>query len=107
MVKLKIKSELSKSEIQELFSSDYEMEKHSKWCIFKEYTSPRVGLHLYKTKTGLQGYYENGKKNRHGSLHCWKTWLKICVKESETGSLVSCKIIYNPYELIIFFGILF
>ncbi len=44
---------LTSDEIQHRMSSYYEWEKHSSWNIFKEYTSPRKGLHLYPDENGF------------------------------------------------------
>lgn len=100
-------TELSPEEVKELFSMDMESEKHSIWHIFREYNSPRVGLHTYETKDGLRGYYEDGKYNRHGYLQRWKQWFQLKITPQEHGSIVSCRVLYNPYLLIIFFFWLF
>lgn len=103
----KIFTELSPEEVKELFSMDMETEKHSIWNIFREYNSPRVGLHTYETKDGLRGYYEDGTRNRHGALQNWKTWFHLDIKPTEGGSIVCCRVIYNPYLAALFFMWLF
>ena len=107
MKDVKIKTELSKEEIIELFSDCLEIERHSSWALFGDYNSPRIGLHLYKKKYGLRGYYENGRRNRTGDLQSWKTWFNIRVDEMDGYSTVRCKVEYNPYLLIAFFLMLF
>jgi len=66
---------LTSDEIQHRMSSYYEWEKHSSWNIFKEYTSPRKGLHLYPDENGFTGYYETGERNRHYDLQRAKAWM--------------------------------
>lgn len=89
------------------FSDCLEIEKHSSWALFGDYNSSRVGLHLYKRKYGLRGYYENGRRNRTGALQSWKTWFTVKVDEKNGYSVVRCKVEYNPYLLIVFFLAIF
>ena len=100
-------TELSPEEVKELFSMDMETEKHSIWKLWDDYQSPRIGLHLYKSKQGLCGYYENGRRDKYGKLKDNKTWVNLKITPHEQGSIVSCSVSYNPYLLIIFFFWLF
>ena len=97
----KIFTELSPEEVKELFGKDKELEKHSTWQLFGDYTSPRVGIHVYETKKGLKGYYEDGTLNRYGRLQNLKTWFSLKIKPTDGGSIVSYKVKYNPYFLIL------
>ena len=103
----KIFTELSPEEVKELFSKEKEVEKHSIWNFFDSYNSPRVGLHIYETKKGLKGYYEDGTLNRYGSLQHLKTWFSLKIKPTDGGSIVSYKVKYNPYFLILCCIVLF
>jgi len=97
MAKLRIKSELTIEEVQELFAFEMAYEKHSRWNPFERYLSRRCGLHLYKTSYGLYGYYESGRLDRYYEPQSSKTWCKIVVKNGE----ITCKILHNPYIVII------
>lgn len=103
----KIKTELSPDEIVELFERDLETEKHSVWGIFGHYNSPRVGLHVYKIKTGLRGYYENGERTKHDDLLSWKTWFRVKIRQENDHSIVSTRVSYNPYLILLFLGIFY
>ena len=99
----KIFTELSPDEVKELFFKEKEVEKHSIWNFFGSYNSPREGLHIYETKKGLKGYYEDGSRNRYGSLQHLKTWFSLKIKPTEDGSIVQCRVEYNPYLFFLFF----
>jgi len=103
----KIKTELTKREIEELFSLDMEWEKHSIWKLFSFYSSSRIGLHMYKTRKGFKGYYENGRTDRHGNLLSAKTWFSIRVKEERGKVNLRCRICVNPYLFSVFALLLF
>ena len=81
---------------------EMESEKHSIWRIWDHYKSPRIGLHLYESKKGLRGYYENGSRDKYGSLRDRKTWFRLTIKPNEGGSVVTCKLMYNPYIMMLF-----
>ena len=99
----KIFTELSPDEVKELFFKEKEVEKHSIWNFFDSYNSPRVGLHIYETKKGLKGYYEDGSRNRYGSLQHLKTWFSLKIKPTDGGSIIQCRVEYNPYLFFLFF----
>ena len=103
----KIKTELTKKEIEELFSVDMEWEKHSVWKLFSFYSSPRIGLHMYKTRKGFKGYYENGGTDRHGDLLSAKTWFYITMKEENGKVELRCRVYVNPYFALVFGLLLF
>ena len=80
---------LTNDEIQHRISSYCEWEKHSSWNIFKGYTSPRKGLHLYPDEKGFTGYYETGERDRHYDLQRAKAWVNIKIKEKNGKRIVS------------------
>ena len=102
-----IKTELTKREVEELFSVDMEWGKHSIWKLFSFYSSSRIGLHMYKTRKGFKGYYENGGTDRHGDLLSAKTWFYITMKEVKGKTILRCKICVNPYCALVFGLLLF
>ena len=91
---------LTSDEIQHRMSSYYEWEKHSSWNIFKEYTSPRKGLHLYPDENGFTGYYETGERNRHYDLQRAKAWMHIKIKEKNGKRIVKGYTYYCPLLII-------
>ncbi len=103
----KIKTELPQKQIEELFSIDMEWEKHSIWKLFSFYSSSRTGLHMYKTRKGFRGYYENGRTDRHGDLLSSKTWFYIRMKEENEKVHLRCGICVNPYSFSVFALLLF
>ena len=91
---------LTSDEIQHRMSSYYEWEKHSSWNIFKEYTSPRKGLHIYPDENGFTGYYETGERNRHYDLQKAKAWVHIKIKEKNGKRIVKGYTYYCPLLII-------
>ena len=94
---------LTVDEIQHRFSSYYEWEQHSSWNIFKDYTSPRKGLHLYPRENGFTGYYETGERNRHYDLQRAKAWINVKIKEKNGKRIIQGYTYYCP---ILVFGLL-
>lgn len=92
---------LTNDEIQHRISSYCEWEKHSSWNIFKEYTSPRKGLHLYPDENGFTGYYETGERNRHYDLQRAKAWVNIKIKEKNGKRIVSGYTYFCPILIIL------
>ena len=92
---------LTSDEIQHRMSSYYEWEKHSLWNIFKEYTSPRKGLHIYPDENGFTGYYETGERNRHYDLQRAKAWVNIKIKEKNGKTIVSGYTYFCPLLIIL------
>ena len=87
---------LTVDEIKHCISSYYEWEQHSSWNIFKDYTSPRKGLHLYSRKNGFTGYYETGERNRHYDLQRAKAWINVKIKKKNGKRLVQGYTYYCP-----------
>lgn len=79
---------LTVDEIQRRASSFFEWESHSAWNIFKDYTSPRKGLHLYPAKNGSAGYFETGERNRTYDLQKAKAWMRAKIKEKNGKRMV-------------------
>ena len=94
---------LTVDEIQHRISSYYEWEQHSSWNIFKDYTSPRKGLHLYPRENGFAGYYETGERNRHSDLQRAKAWVNVKIKEKNGKRIVQGYTYYCP---LLVFGLL-
>ena len=94
---------LTVDEIQHRISSYYEWEQHSSWNIFKDYTSPRKGLHLYPRENGFTGYYETGERNRHYDLQKAKAWVNVKIKEKNGKRIVQGYTYYCP---VLVFGLL-
>ena len=92
---------LTNDEIQHRFSSYYEWEEHSSWTIFKEYTSPRKGLHLYPGENSFTGYYETGERDRHYDLQRAKAWVNIKIKEKSGKRIVSGYTYFCPILIIL------
>lgn len=88
-------------EIQRRTAPYYEWEQHSSWNIFKNYTSPRRGLHLYPTKNGFQGYYETGERNRTDELQRAKAWVSIKIKEKNGERIISGYTYFCPILIIL------
>ena len=107
MMGKKIKTELSPEEIVELFECDLETEPHSVWGILGDYNSTRVGLHIYKTKNGLRGYYESGERPRRDGLLKIKTWFRLKIHQENNHSIVSTRVLYNPYLILLFLGVFY
>ena len=94
---------LTVDEIKHCISSYYEWEQHSSWNIFKDYTSPRKGLHLYPRENGFIGYYETGERNRHYDLQRAKAWVNVKIKEKNGKRIVQGYTYYCP---VLVFGLL-
>ena len=94
---------LTVDEIQLRVSSYSEWEQHSSWNIFKDYTSPRKGLHLYPRENGFTGYYETGDRNRHYDLQRTKAWINVKIKEKNGKRIVQGYTYYCP---VLVFGLL-
>ena len=92
---------LTNDEIQDRISSYCEWEKHSSWNIFKAYTSPRKGVHLYPNENGFTGYYENGERNRYHDLQRVKVWVNVKIKEKNGKRIVSGYTYFCPILIIV------
>ena len=92
---------LTVDEIQHRASFYYEWEQHSSWNIFKGYTSPRKGLHLYSREDGFDGYYETGERNRHNDLQRAKAWANIKIKEKNGKRIISGYTYFCPILVIL------
>ena len=97
----KFETSLTVDEIQHRSECYFEYEKHSSWNIFKEYTSPRKGLHLYPDENGFTGYYETGERNRHYDLQSAKAWVNIKIKEKNGKRIVSGYTYFCPILIIL------
>ncbi len=62
----------------------------------QRYSSPRVGLHIYKTRKGYSGYYESGKGSRD-SLNYIKNWFKLKIKDKNGKRIVSGYAYFFPW----------
>lgn len=94
------KTSLTVDEIQRRAESYYEWEQHSSWNIFKDYTSPRKGLHLYPSRNGFTGYYETGERNRTYDLQRAKAWVNIKIKEKNGKRIVQGYTYFCPLLII-------
>ncbi|MBQ8393611.1 MAG: hypothetical protein IJX51_07570 [Clostridia bacterium] len=77
------------------------MEQHSSWNIFKDYSSPRKGLHLYPHEKGFTGYYETGERNRHYDLQRAKAWVNIKIKEKNGKRIIQGYTYFCPILAIL------
>ena len=97
---------LTMDEFAQRYAPYIEYEKHSAWDIFHEYTSARVGLHLYPTKSGFIGYYEDGQRTRNGSLQKSKTWVSVKLKEKKGKRIIHGHTFFCPIFSTLILGAL-
>lgn len=101
-------TDLSINEINERIEGYFENERHSAWNIFQDYTSSRVGLHLYKNRNCISGYYENGEfSSRTHSLDRAKCWVKMSIKDSKGKWQIKGYTYFCPTLSLAFVGGLF
>ena len=97
---------LTMDEFARCYAPYIEYEQHSAWDLFHEYTSARVGLHLYPTESGFIGYYEDGKRTRHGSLQRSKTWVSVKLKEKKGKRIIHGHTFFCPIFSALILGAL-
>ena len=100
MRSFKFETSLSFNEIQAVLSDYIEFEQHSPWNIFKDYNSPRRGLHLYSKEYGFTGYYETGERNRTYDLQRAKAWVNVKIKEKNGKRIIEGYTYYSPFLVI-------
>jgi len=82
-------------------ANNAESEKHNPFLLFEEYSSDRVGWHIYRNDDVILGYYENGTTTRLGSLQRAKTWMRGKIK-SKNGEMHFCGFTFFSPVIMLF-----
>ena len=83
-------------EIRERCAAYLENERHTSWNVLEKYTASRVGIHLYFTRKGLKGYYENRERNRTHDLQSAKAWVFARIREKDGQRRVYGCTLFSP-----------